>query len=190
MNIAVQSWQDLQVAMPIDPRSVILNTSLGATPGAFTRSTNLLQSAWVASPLVYTTAMLASLDGTDATTQVDAAQWNASHQMVNVGGNIPPSLNKVVFMRAGRIWDNIITINFGVSTYNSVQLTFRDNLGTSGQFLNGATGAVPAFSFGNSITGVQLLHVTVLQPGIYSMVIGMVLSSNWNAFEMEWIVLP
>src|SRR5690348_8595743 len=104
MNLAVQSWQDLQVAMPLDPRSIILNAQLGAVQSTFVRATNLLQSAWVASPLAYTgnNTRLGSLDTTDQTTVQEAAQWSMSHQMVNVGGNIPPTLNKVVFLRAGQ----------------------------------------------------------------------------------------
>jgi hypothetical protein len=192
MNIAVQSWQDLQTAMPIDPRSVILNTLLGINAGFFTRSTNLLQSSWLASTLVYSgiTTSLVSLDSTDATTIAYAAQWNATHQMVNTGGNIPPSLSKVVFMKAGPNWDNQIGIAFGANTYNNVQLTMRDNLATSGQFLNGSVGSIPAYSFGSGITGNQVLHVTVAQPGVYSVVLGMLFSGNWSTFEMEWIVLP
>jgi hypothetical protein len=134
--------------------------------------------------------VLVSLDTTDATTQAYANQWNASHQMVNVANNIPPTLSKVAFLKAGPNWDNAIGINFGASSYNNVQLTLRDNLGTSGQFLNGSTGSIPAFLYGNSITGVQIMHVTVAMPGVYSVVLGMLLSGNWSTFEMEWIVLP
>jgi hypothetical protein len=44
--------------------------------------------------------------------------------------------------------------------------------------------------FGSGITGNQLLHATMLQPGIYSMVLGMLLAGNWSTYEMEWVVLP
>ncbi len=33
MNIALQGWQDLQVAQPINPQSIFGNSSLGVTAG-------------------------------------------------------------------------------------------------------------------------------------------------------------
>jgi hypothetical protein len=192
MNIAVQSWQDLQIAMPVDPKSIIANASLVVTQGIYTRSTTFLEAAWAASPLAFTgnNTQLITLNGTDASTIADAAQWTLNHQMVNVAANIPTSLNKLVFLRAGKAWQNQIEINFGASTYTSVQLSFRDNLGTSGQFLNSATGAVPVISFSGGITGNKVLNLTLTQTGVYSMVLVMVTGGNWSAFEMEWVVLP
>ena len=110
--------------------------------------------------------------------------------MVNASANIPQSMNKLVFMRAGKNWQNKIEVAFGSSTFNSVQLTFRDNLGTTGQFLNSATGSVPVINFGNGITGNQQLILPVLQPGIYNMVLVMTTGGNWSTFEMECVVLP
>jgi hypothetical protein len=192
MAIPVQSWQDLQVAPPLDPRMIFLSAALGSTVGTFTRSTNLLQSAWVASPLAFTgnNTKVASMDTTDAATSVDAAQWTLNHQMTNASAGIPPSLGKIAYVRTGPYWDNQLEINFGVSSYNNVQLTLRDNLGTSGMFVNGATGGIPAFSFGSGITGNQVLHLTLLKAGTYNLVIAMVLSSNWNAFEIELVAMP
>jgi len=191
MAIPVSSWMDLSIAQPIDPKLIMLYGTLGATVGSFTRSTNALQGAWVASSLAYTgnNTKVVSLDTTDAATTVDAQQWTFNHQMVNAAANIPPALSKVAYLRYGTIWDCQIEINFGASTYNNVQLTLRDNLGTSGQFLNGATGSIPVISFGNGITGNQILHVSLYKPGTYSMVLIMLTGANWSAFEMEWIVM-
>jgi len=191
MGIAVSSWQDLPVAQPIDPKSIVWYATLGATIGTFIRSTNALQSAWTASSLAYTgnNTKVASLDTTDQATVVDALQWTFTHQMVNASANIPPALSRIAFLRYGQIWDCQIEIAFGASNYNNVQMTPRDNLGTSGQFLNGATGSIPVISFGNGITGNQVLHVSLLRPGTYSMVLVMQTGGNWSAFEMEWIVI-
>ena len=157
-----------------------------------TECTNVLQTSWGTSPLAFTgnNTALASNDGTDASTIVDAQQWTFNHQMVNVGANIPPSMSKVIYLRAGKIWFNNFEINFGASSYNNVQLTFRDNLATSGQFLNAATGSVPTVNFGNGITGNHTLSVAITQPGVYNMVLVMVTGGVWSAFEMEWIVIP
>ncbi|MEI8135554.1 MAG: hypothetical protein WCH46_10870 [bacterium] len=191
MAITTPGWQDMSVAQPIDPKAILQYAGLGATLGTFTRSTNILQSAWGASPLVYIGAntKVVSYDITDAATTTDALQWTFNHQMVNVGANIPSALNKIAYLRAGAIWDNQVEINFGASTYNNVQLTVRDNLATSGQFLNSATGSVPVISFGSGITGNQVLHVSLLRPGVYSMVLAMVTGGVWSVFEMEWIVI-
>jgi hypothetical protein len=191
MNIQSQSWQDLQVANPIDPKSIIPYAALGATIGTFVRSTNALEAAWVASSLAFTgnNTKVISSDTTDQSTVVDAQQWTFTHQMVNVAANIPPSMNKVVFLRAGKNWTNQVEIAFGAPNYNNVQLTFRDNIGTSGQFLNSATGSLPVISFGNGITGNQVLALPILQPGVYNIVMVMLTGGNWSTFEMEWIVV-
>jgi hypothetical protein len=192
MNISAQSWQDLQVANTLDPKSIILFAALGVNTGTFSRSTNILQSSWGASPLAFTgnNTSVVSTDTTDASTSVDAAQWTFTHQMVNAGANIPPSMSKLIFLRAGTTYVNEVEANLGASTYSNIQLTFRDNLGTSGQFLNSATGAVPVISLGSGLTGIQSFHVCILQPGTYSMVLAMETGGVWSAFEMEWIVLP
>ncbi len=192
MNIQTQSWADLQVAQPIDPKSVIMGVSLGANAGSFTRSTNALQAAWVAPVANYTgsNTKVNSWDTTDAATGQDAIQWTFNHQMVNVAANIPGALNNVAFLRAGKIWDNQIEFALGGAANNNIQLTFRDNLGTTGQFLNSATGSVPVISLGNGLNGAQIMHVTFLQPGIFQMVLISQIGANWSAFPMEWIVLP
>ena len=191
MNISVQSWQDFINAQPLDIKSIVANAFFGGQ-GTFKRSTTFLQAGWVNSPYLYTgnNTTLVSLDGTDASTTTDAAQWAFSHQMVNTAAALPLSLRKVAFLRAGKIWENQIEIALGGSNYTDVQLSFRDNAGTSGSFLNGAAGAVPVISFPGTLTGNVVLHVTILQPGTYSMVLIGLFSGNYNAFEMEWVVLP
>ena len=177
---------------PLDIRSLVLGPQLAATNGVFSRSLNLFPASWAASPLAFTgnNSKLNSLDVSEASTIVEAAQWSLTHQMVNIANTVTPELRRVVYMKAGRLWQNQVEIDFGVSSFSNVELTFRDNLGTSGQFLNGAVGSVPVYSFGSGVTGVNILYVTILQPGTYNMVITMKLSSTWSAFEMEWVVLP
>ncbi len=191
INIQAQSWQDLPVTQPIDPKAVLFQAGIGVV-GTFIRSTNVLQATWGTNPFAFTgnNTKVVSWDTTDASTIADATQWTFNHQMVNASPNIPPSLNKVVFCRAGRTWDNQIEINFGASTYTNVVLTMRDNLGTSGTFSNSGAGSIPVVSLGTTLTGIQILHLTFLQPGVYSMVLVMVSAGVWSTFEMECIVLP
>ena len=110
--------------------------------------------------------------------------------MVNVSATLGPAMQKVVFLRAGAKWENQVEIAFGASNYTNVQLSFRDNLGTSGSFLNGSTGAVPVVTFSGTQTGNLVLHATILQPGNYSMVIVASTGGTFSTFEMEWVVIP
>jgi hypothetical protein len=193
MNIQTQGWQDLQVSQPIDPKSVIKSSVLGTTAGTFARSITALQAAWGSPTFAYSgnNTKVVSWDVTDAATSQDAVQWAFAHQMVNVGANIPIALNSLAFLRAGAIMDNQIEFAFGGSTFNNVQLTFRDNIGTSGQFLNAATGSVPVISYGSGFTGNTVLHISFFQPGVYQMVlIAQVGAGAWVAFPMEWVVIP
>jgi hypothetical protein len=112
-----------------------------------------------------------------------------STKWVNVAATVPPMMTKIAFARAGAMWDNQFEINFGGSSYTNVYLSLRDNFGTSGTYVNAGNGGVPVLSFGSGITGLQILHLTFVQPGTYLMDISMNISTQFNAFEMEMIVL-
>lgn len=192
LSVPPQSWSDLPVVQPGDPRSLILYSAIGGIPGIFARSTNFLATVWGVSPFVFsaTNTKVLSLDTTDALSGVDALQWTFAHQMVNVSSTLAPPMRKVAFLRAGRKWNNILEFDMGVLNYSNVQLSFRNNLATSGTFLNGAAGTVPVISFTGVFTGVNILQLTLLQPGVYSMVLSGTNGGSSYAFEMEWIVLP
>jgi len=157
----------------------------------FTRATNALGGTWGANPIVFTgsNTKLNSLDTTDASTVAMAAQWTATHQMVNAAANIPPALANIAFGKAGASLDNQYEFNFGASSYNNGYLGFTDNLGTSGVFMNGSTGAIPVYSLGNGLTGIHSLHLTFAQPGTYNLSISMTLSGTNYAFGIQFIIL-
>lgn len=188
---APQSWYDIQVMPPLDPRMILLNAGFGSPSGIFARSTTFLQASFGTNVFAFTgnNTQVVSLDGTDAATGLEAQQWTFSHQMVNVGASIPPPLRKVVFMKASHIFENQVEINLGGLNYTNMQLSFRDNLATSGTYLNGAAGSVPVIAFSGTLTGNVLLKVTIIRPGKYSMVLIGTNSGTVSAFEMEWIVL-
>ncbi len=97
----------------------------------------------------------------------------------------PPA--KVIFLRGGPAWEMSIPINFGGATYNDLQLSFRDNAGTRGDY----AGTVPVIAFQGLFTGAQTLSVTLKSPGRISMGLRSIdLSGNWSMFEMEWIIVP
>lgn len=192
MNIQAQSWQDITLAQPLDPRSIILNCSVAGAGGAFARSTTFLQPSWGTNPFAFTgsNTNVTSLDSTDASTTVDAAQWSFAHQMVNGSSALGPALRKMIFLRAGRLWQNNVELNLGGANYTDVQLSLRDNLGTSGTFLNGSAGTIPVVAFPGTLTGTVILRITIFQPGVYSMVIVANNAGTYSTFEMEWVVLP
>ena len=190
-NNQVQSWYDLPTTEPMDPRDLIANAVLGVAQGAFLRSTTFLQAAWSASPLAFTGTPVCTTLNTDNVGMVaNAAQWTMAHQIINVSANIPPPMQKVAFVRGGTQWEMTLPIAFGGSNYDNVQIGFRDNVASAGDFLNSATGTIPVLSFTGTFTGNNSLRITFKQMGRYSLAIvahntG---SGVWSMFEMEFIV--
>jgi len=185
-----QSWNDLPVMQPFDPRSILLAVSFGGVPAVFGRSTSFIQASWGTNPFAFTTnAKVFSLDTTDQATVVDGQQWTQAHQMVTTSASITGALKNLAFLRAGRIWNNQLKIDFGVLNYTNVQISFRDNMATSGTFLNASTGTVPVFQMPGTLTGLQLLNVTILKPGRYMMAIVASNAGTFSVFEMEWMVI-
>ena len=191
-NTQVQSWYDLPVVAPIDPREVIANVSIGL-PGTFKLSTNFLQTAWGPPAIAFTVIpppSCASLRTDNFGSVSDAAQWTMAHQIINLDANIPPSLQRVAFMRGGTDWEMVLGLNFGAATYDNLQLSFRENAATSGKFLNTGSGAIPVFSFANTYTLNQIFRITFKQFGRYSLALVMrdTYSGVWSMFEIECIV--
>ncbi len=191
MNIITAGWRAFPGTQPIDPLSVILNCSLGAAQGVWQMSTNFLQSSWGTNSIAYTgnNTTLVSLDTTDATTVVQAAQWVVQTKMVNVAASINPAVAKIAFTKASQYLQNQIEIALGATNWSNVQLSFRDNLGTSGSFAGGATGAIPVFSFPGIITGNQVLSMTIAKPGTYSLVLVLNNAGTFSTFEMEIVAM-
>ncbi|MBL7976650.1 MAG: hypothetical protein JNJ85_17175 [Candidatus Kapabacteria bacterium] len=192
MNILVQSWNDLPLSQPVDIRGIVANAVLGVATGDFTRSTTFLQSSWGTNAIVLTgSGMLQSLDPTDAKTVIDAQQWTVAHKMINTSSSLAPTMRRIMFLRAGEIWSNNFQIALGATNYTDIQLSLRDNLGTSGLFLGSGTPGVPVLAFSGVMTGNVNFNLTVKQAGTYSMVL--VVKDNgtgvYSTFEMEWVVM-
>jgi hypothetical protein len=191
---SVNSWYDLPIVEPIDPRTVVANSILGVSQGVFKRSNTFLQGSWAANTWALTgTATCQSLHGDDFLELNDAVQWNFSHQIVNASSSLAIPLRKVMFMRGGMQWQMNISIDFGGDTYTDLELTLRDNAATSGDFLNSALGTIPVISFPGNFTSVQNFQVTITQFGRISMVLfakDSTSGATYSMFEMEWIVIP
>jgi hypothetical protein len=190
MNLQTTGWNALLASQPIDPLNAIANCSLGATAGAYKRSTTFLQAAWGANAVAFTgVAGLISLNTTDASTVAWASQWVTQTKMADAAASINSSISKVAFVKAGPYWNNQLEIGFGGINYTDVQLSFRDNLGTTGAFAGSASGAVPVFSFAGNHTGTELLSMTIPNPGTYSLVLVMNNAGTYSTFEMEIVAI-
>jgi hypothetical protein len=191
MNLSVNGWNAFGQAQPLDPLSIISLCQLGAVPGVWERSTNFLQTSWGTNTVAYTgnNTGVTSLNTTDATTVVQAEQWVLQTRMVNVASLINPAVSKIAFVHAGPYWSNQIEIGFGATNWTNVQLSFRDNLGTTGTYAGSGTPAVPVFLFTGVTTGNTILNLTIPNPGTYSLVLVMDNAGTWSTFEMEIVAL-
>ncbi|HEY6171686.1 MAG TPA: hypothetical protein VIX80_05455 [Candidatus Kapabacteria bacterium] len=189
MNSPVQSWYDVTLQQPVDPRILIANSYIGATQGGFSRSSNYAAAGWAASPLAYSgTSVCTTLHTDDALAVAEAAQWTFSHQGLNLAGTTPPCLQKVAFLRGGTSFEMTFSIDFGVTNHTSVQLSFRDNVATPGNFA-GTFGSIPVISYSGVFTGVQTFKVTLKQLGTFIMGLRTTVGGSNYMFEMEWNVV-
>jgi hypothetical protein len=189
----VQSWNDLITMQPADPRDLIGNAAIQGSTVQFLMSSTftITSGTWLPSPFALGSAVptCATL-GTDSFQCIEwANQWNFDHLTAKVGDAlIALPLLKVIFLRAGTQWKNMIRLNLGGATYNDLQLSYRDNAATRGD----SRGTIPVVSFmGGNLTGNITLEVTLKQPGHYMMGLRAIDgSSNRSMYEMEWIVVP
>ena len=82
------------------------------------------------------------------------------------------------------------SIALGAATYTDLQISFRDNAATPGQFTGTGTGTIPAFLFTGALTGTVAMQVTLNMLGSFVMAISARDGSgNSSMFEMEWVVV-
>jgi hypothetical protein len=191
-NNSVQSWFDLPIQEPVDPRILIANAKLGSIQGAFARSTNFIGAlSWIASPFSLSGVVTcASLHTDDALAVAEAQQWNFSHKAGNFAATLAPPLRKVLFLRGGAEYQMSFEIDLGPETYSDLQLSFRDNAAVSGNFTGTAGGSIPVILFSGAATGPQTLFVSLKQYGTFQMAISARDGSgNWSMFEMDWVIV-
>ncbi len=201
-----QSWFDLVVMPTMDPRSFIQTASLEDStgtmhPATFMRSpTWLLPGPWGVSPINVTTPSGSLIPNVtvpnayDFASQEDANAWNTLHQMVAANPtSLPIVVQKIMFLKAGTAFVNNLYLDWKAGvTASDIQLSFRDNSVTSGDFQNSGTATVPAFVFPLSATYGNTgrnLQVTLLRTGRFDVGMRTVDSSGTTSmFEMLWIV--
>lgn len=191
MNSVPQSWYDLSIIPPIDPRLLIADARIGSTQATFNRSNDFNVSTWGTNSVVLTGNTLCEAWETDNLWKVeDAAQWTMSHQTGNFASTIAPPLRKIVFLRGGRQWKNTLEVDLGATTFTEIQLSFRDNAASAGNFAGAGPGTIPVFEWTGSFTGTIDLVLSFLDMGRYSMVLKLRDGGNNSMFEMEFIIVP
>ncbi len=210
---SIVSWIDFDRMTPQNPLDLIEYAEIRTVPGIYLNSNNLLipggstappvspplgpppappLTPWIASPFLYNGTPICQANESDNYQMVsDAKQWNFLHQTANTSAYLAIPMRKVIFLRGGTQWTNVISLNLGAQSYPNLQLTFRDNAATRGDY----AGSYPVIDFSNSgtpFTGNVDLSLILKSMGHVSMVLrGIdVAGPNWSMFEMEWIIAP
>ncbi len=197
-----QSWFDLVVMPPMDPRSIISAVTFeasggGQQAGTFARSSTWLHSAtWINPPLIVSQsgANVTCPNVQDFASVEEANVWNGLHLMTAQNNQLPLSVQKIMFLKSGTAFVNNIFLNWSAGvTSTDVQLSFRDNAATSGDFQNAGSGTVPVFAWSGPTFGstARNLQVTLLRTGRFQVALRIIDNSgNYSMYEMDWIVLP
>jgi hypothetical protein len=190
-----ESWYDLPLLRPRDPRAWIANLKINGLESTFVRSQSILgASSWIDSPFALTGPVTCqSLHGDDQLTVANANQWSLSHQPGNFASTaVPLPLRKILFMRGGEQWAMNFQINLGPLTYDSLCFTLTENLTSAGDFAGNTQGSIPAFEFQSGLTGIINLQVSIRHLGRVGVCIQGIDNSGYpksSVFEMDWIVV-
>lgn len=208
MNNRAQSWNDLVVMPPMDPRAIIASLSFEDQTSAiqiasFARSATWLNPAktWVNPPMITslpstpaTTAHIVAANPYDFDAVVQSTNWNTVHAMTVPSAGLPIDVQKIMFLKADPRFVNNLYFDFtGGATSTDIQFSMRDNSATSGMFENAAAATIPVFTFPSTSTYGGLgrnVQVSLSMPGRFHVAFRIVDNSgNWSMFEMEWVVL-
>jgi hypothetical protein len=204
MNITTpQSWYDLPLMSPMDPRSVVSFVNLqdsggGNHSGIFQNSSTFLNNTtWHTPPIAYTSIatvapMCNALTPQDSDAVVTAANWTAAHGILASNTQLPPTILRSCFLKAGNRFQTTINLDWtpGV-TSTDVQLSFKDNSGVGGNLITGSS-TVPVLAWsGNTFGGLaRALTISTIGPGRVAMVLRIIDNSgNWSMFEMDWNIV-
>lgn len=204
-----QSWNDLPQKAPADIRDLIANASFGGINGQYVRSTNFATvtggpppvppppfgpgpgpSAWSTTPLSLSGSPQVFTLGTDNQLLVELAkQWNFSHLGANLSAGLSPLLANVIYLRAGEGWRMSIPLTSS-ATLTDVQLSFRNNAASVGDFTGGSTGSIPAISFTGSFSGPLPLVISLRKAGHAHLALRAIDSlGNFSMFGLECIII-
>jgi hypothetical protein len=200
-----QSWYDLPLMQAMDPRSIVSfvqlddNTGLPQTATFLNSPSFLNNTTWVGSPLTlsavgptstpicFPVAGVADFEGIFL-----AQQWTSSHGIVRSNVQLPPTVQKIIFLKAGNRFLTTFFLDWAAGvTSTDIQLSIRDNSTTGGNFINGANGTIPVFAWTNTFGGTKRkLTVCTTGPGRVNRAMRVIdNAANWSMFEMDWNIV-
>ncbi|MBS1914127.1 MAG: hypothetical protein JST22_19220 [Bacteroidetes bacterium] len=186
----ITSWIDWQNQAPQDPLDLIARAKLGGTVGIYVNSTTFSSPSGSSYPTAFALngdPTCSALGSDNLQNVANANQWNFQHITRNSSATLAPPLSKVIFLRGGTDWEMAIPLDLGAGTYLNIQLSFRDNAGTRGDF----AGTVPVIEFAGTFTGSQTLSITLKRFGhVWMGLRGLDNTSKWSMYESEWIIVP
>lgn len=184
-----QSWSDLTILEPTDPRGLIKYSTLNGVVGIFSHTNSFLASSWGVSPVFHFGQVTCNANGIDNTQLVeDARAWTLSHLSANNPATLAKPLTELMFLRDGLQWTMFIPLNFGVTGIGNPMLSFRDNATSAGSFLDGQA-THPVIYFPGLYTGINVLQVTLSGKGHYKLAIVGKEAGIQTMYEMEWHVV-
>ncbi|MBL7997534.1 MAG: hypothetical protein JNL32_02735 [Candidatus Kapabacteria bacterium] len=211
---SINSWIDLNKITPQNPMDLISYAELRTVAGFYVNSQNFLlpggltappvsppfgppppppPTPWAASPFNYNGQVICQANESDNQQMVsNARDWNMQHQTVDTSAFAALPIRKIIFLRGGTQWTNVIPLALGAANYSNLQLSYRDNAATRGDY----AGTIPVIEFanvGSPFTGNVNLNVVLNMTGRVSMVIRAIDNSVpgvWSMFEMEWMIVP
>jgi hypothetical protein len=188
-----QSWYDFSIAAPEDPRDLISNVALNGVEGDFLYSQTFSHpsGSWIATPLTLNgTPICFSLWTDNQLAVAHAAQWNFLHGTISTDPKISPLLNNVIYVKAGNAWQMTIPISTNGITLTDIQLSFRDNAATSGDYIGATSGGIPAFSFPGMFSGSLTLDITFSSTGRVQLALRTIDNSgNYSMFGFECVIV-
>lgn len=213
-SASINSWVDLSKMTPQNPMDLIAYAEMRLIPGFYVNSSTFLipggqsappvsppfgpppplpPTAWAPSPFAVNGQITCQANESDNMQMVsDARDWNMQHQTVDTSAFAALPIRKILFLRGGTQWMNSIPLSLGPGNYSNLQLSFRDNAATRGDY----AGTYPVIEFANvgtPFTGNVNLNVVLNMMGRVSMVIRAIDNSVpgvWSMFEMEWMIVP
>ncbi|MCZ2102408.1 MAG: hypothetical protein LC107_12835 [Chitinophagales bacterium] len=163
-----------------------VNPTAGPTPP-------VIASFWSANSFNIPSAPICYANGYDNIQKVsDAKQWNFTHITSNPNPVLAMPMRNVIFLRGGTDWRMEIPLALGGGQYPNLQLSFRDNAGTRGDY----AGTIPVIDFSNAVapfSGNVTLNVVLRTTGHVFMALRAIdnsITPVWSMFAMEWIIVP
>ena len=184
----ILSWNDLEKVCPQDPRDLIAYAEIAGTPGEYDLSSAYANQTWGVTPLALNKkATVSALESDNMLKQADATQWNFSHLTWNDSSTLAEPLKKMVFLRAGTQWENVLHFDFGGTTIEEVQISFLTNAATRGD----KQGTIPVIRWTDGTwTGNTVVKLVFKKAGIHTLGIWTYDGTDYAMYDLVVCLVP